>query len=381
MLRSTSVVITTTGASPLIALSPVSRPTFAAPCRCDQVVVLLVGQRLDRRGVEALAAAGAAARGARRTRRPPSCRRRSARRPARRCRAPAPRRPRAGSRRGRSRARSRTRRAPGSALALRGPAARRGVPLGGARLARRARHTTRLVRTRRADALARSMGAAGSLGRVLGVPEHAEPPSPRAPATAAAAGARRPVEAVLFDFHGTLAQVEDPVAWVLAGRRGVRRRRWTAAARDRRSPTGWSPPAAPAARCPHRVPPHLAEVVGRARPVPARAPGRLHRPGGDRGRRRRGARRRPVRAPAACRRAGRSYADTVAALAGAAGRRGAGGGGQQHRLRHPAAVRGLGPRRPGRRVRAVVRGGPLQAGPGDLPCGVRACSASTRSGR
>ena len=31
MLRSTSVVITTTGASPLIALSPVSRPTWSAP--------------------------------------------------------------------------------------------------------------------------------------------------------------------------------------------------------------------------------------------------------------------------------------------------------------------------------------------------------------
>ena len=33
MLRSTSVVITTTGASPLTALSPVSRPTFFAPYR------------------------------------------------------------------------------------------------------------------------------------------------------------------------------------------------------------------------------------------------------------------------------------------------------------------------------------------------------------
>ncbi len=33
MLRSTSVVITTTGASPLMLLSPVSRPTFAAEYR------------------------------------------------------------------------------------------------------------------------------------------------------------------------------------------------------------------------------------------------------------------------------------------------------------------------------------------------------------
>ena len=32
MLRSTSVVITTTEASGLIELSPVSRPTVAAPC-------------------------------------------------------------------------------------------------------------------------------------------------------------------------------------------------------------------------------------------------------------------------------------------------------------------------------------------------------------
>jgi hypothetical protein len=33
MLRRTSVVITTTGASPLTALSPVSRPTFSGPYR------------------------------------------------------------------------------------------------------------------------------------------------------------------------------------------------------------------------------------------------------------------------------------------------------------------------------------------------------------
>ena len=33
MLRSTSVVMTTIGASPLIDESPVSRPTFRAPCR------------------------------------------------------------------------------------------------------------------------------------------------------------------------------------------------------------------------------------------------------------------------------------------------------------------------------------------------------------
>jgi hypothetical protein len=32
MFRSTSVVMTTTGASPFIVLSPVSRPTLSAPC-------------------------------------------------------------------------------------------------------------------------------------------------------------------------------------------------------------------------------------------------------------------------------------------------------------------------------------------------------------
>ena len=53
------------------------------------------------------------------------------------------------------------------------------------------------------------------------MPDHAEPPKPR-PSTDPATGEhrpppRRPVRAVLFDFHGTLAQVEDPVAWVHAG--------------------------------------------------------------------------------------------------------------------------------------------------------------------
>jgi HAD superfamily hydrolase (TIGR01509 family) len=54
----------------------------------------------------------------------------------------------------------------------------------------------------------------------LHVPEQAEPPSPRQPAgahsTSNGAGPARPIEAVLFDFHGTLAQVEDPISWVRA---------------------------------------------------------------------------------------------------------------------------------------------------------------------
>jgi HAD superfamily hydrolase (TIGR01509 family) len=53
---------------------------------------------------------------------------------------------------------------------------------------------------------------------VHGVPEHAEPPqsSTRSGDAATAGPSRRPVEAVLFDFHGTLAQVEEPHEWVSA---------------------------------------------------------------------------------------------------------------------------------------------------------------------
>jgi hypothetical protein len=56
MLRRTSVVITTTGASPLIELSPVSRPTLAAPVAGHEVAELLVREGLQRGGVERLAA-------------------------------------------------------------------------------------------------------------------------------------------------------------------------------------------------------------------------------------------------------------------------------------------------------------------------------------
>ena len=82
MLRSTSVVMTTIGASALRAVSPVSRPTLVGAVAGRELGVLLVRQRLDRRRVEAFAA-GCAAPGRRRTRRRRSCRRRWARRPAR----------------------------------------------------------------------------------------------------------------------------------------------------------------------------------------------------------------------------------------------------------------------------------------------------------
>src|SRR5262252_3042937 len=58
------------------------------------------------------------------------------------------------------------------------------------------------------------------------VPEQAEPPSPRQPggpspavptaATAPSGPSARRTDAVLFDFQGTLAQVEDAVSWVRA---------------------------------------------------------------------------------------------------------------------------------------------------------------------
>jgi HAD superfamily hydrolase (TIGR01509 family) len=67
----------------------------------------------------------------------------------------------------------------------------------------------------------------------------------------------RPVDAVLFDFHGTLAQVEDPVTWVIAAAaacgRPLDRGRATALA-DRLVMAGRA-----GGPLPHRVPPHLSE--------------------------------------------------------------------------------------------------------------------------
>jgi HAD superfamily hydrolase (TIGR01509 family) len=82
------------------------------------------------------------------------------------------------------------------------------------------------------------------------VPDHAESlsPSPQ----------RRPVEAVLFDFHGTLAQVEDPISWVTAAAEtcGVTLDRGRATVLADRLVTAGRP----GGPLPHRVPPHLAEV-------------------------------------------------------------------------------------------------------------------------
>ncbi|MFC4109024.1 HAD family hydrolase [Micromonospora zhanjiangensis] len=103
------------------------------------------------------------------------------------------------------------------------------------------------------------------------MPDHAEPPKPRTASGPASVGAvhqpagaagrpapRRPVDAVLFDFHGTLAQVEDPVGWVLAAATEcgttLDRAKATALA-DRLVMAGRAGGPAPT-----RVPPHLAEV-------------------------------------------------------------------------------------------------------------------------
>ncbi|MEU0153345.1 HAD-IA family hydrolase [Micromonospora fulviviridis] len=92
------------------------------------------------------------------------------------------------------------------------------------------------------------------------VPDHAEPPRVSSGADDAVrpSPSRRPVEAVLFDFHGTLAQVEEPREWVHAAAAacGVEldRVRATALA-DRLLTAGRAGGPLPA-----RVPPRLAEL-------------------------------------------------------------------------------------------------------------------------
>ncbi|PZG01613.1 haloacid dehalogenase [Micromonospora deserti] len=93
------------------------------------------------------------------------------------------------------------------------------------------------------------------------MPEHAETSQTPAPGAADAAGRRafrRPVEGVLFDFHGTLAQVEDAHEWVssAAAACGVTLERMRATAlADRLLTAGRAGGPLPA-----RVPPRLAEL-------------------------------------------------------------------------------------------------------------------------
>nr|WP_239098078.1 HAD-IA family hydrolase [Micromonospora qiuiae] len=90
------------------------------------------------------------------------------------------------------------------------------------------------------------------------MPDHAEPTDAVRGAAAQPGPSRRPVQAVLLDFHGTLAQVEEPRDWVLAAAAtcGVQldRVRATALA-DRLLTAGRAGGPLPA-----RVPPRLAEL-------------------------------------------------------------------------------------------------------------------------
>jgi HAD superfamily hydrolase (TIGR01509 family) len=89
-------------------------------------------------------------------------------------------------------------------------------------------------------------GRPGAVGIVHDVPD-------RPPHTG-----RRTVDAVMFDFHGTLAQVEDPITWVTAAAAAC------GATLDRGKATVLADRLVTAGRpggpVPHRVPPQLAEV-------------------------------------------------------------------------------------------------------------------------
>jgi HAD superfamily hydrolase (TIGR01509 family) len=92
---------------------------------------------------------------------------------------------------------------------------------------------------------------------VLDVPDHEESPVDRDHSTRIPPGAEPP-SAVLFDFHGTLMQVEDSVTWVVAAAAAC------GADLDRVRATALADRLVTAGRAggplPHRVPPHLAEV-------------------------------------------------------------------------------------------------------------------------
>jgi HAD superfamily hydrolase (TIGR01509 family) len=97
------------------------------------------------------------------------------------------------------------------------------------------------------------------------VPEQAEPPGPRQPggrvdpaSNGHTPGLVPPIEAVLFDFAGTLAQPESPVAWVQAAAEHCGRAIETGPATvlaDRLVTAGRA-----AGPVPRRIPPHLIEV-------------------------------------------------------------------------------------------------------------------------
>jgi HAD superfamily hydrolase (TIGR01509 family) len=100
---------------------------------------------------------------------------------------------------------------------------------------------------------------------------HGVPEEPGGPATGTAAHRvprqRGPIEAVLFDFHGTIVQVEDAVEWVQAAAAecgvAVDRARATALA-DQLVTVGRA-----GGPRPSRIPPHLAEVYAERDLLPA----------------------------------------------------------------------------------------------------------------
>ncbi len=114
-----------------------------------------------------------------------------------------------------------------------------------------------------------SCGATASGAYGAFVPEEAEPPIPGAPtepgsigtsaeSTDRTAGGLQRTDAVLFDFHGTLAQVEDAVTWVRAAAAECGTALDVAHATilaDRLVTAG-----RPGGPLPARVPPHLIEV-------------------------------------------------------------------------------------------------------------------------
>jgi HAD superfamily hydrolase (TIGR01509 family) len=102
--------------------------------------------------------------------------------------------------------------------------------------------------------------ALASLGMVHGVPPDAADRRP-------VPYLRRPIEAVLFDFQGTIAQVEDAVQWVLAAAADC------GVTLDKVLATSLADRLVSAGRAggprPSRVPPHLAEVYADRDLIPA----------------------------------------------------------------------------------------------------------------
>ena len=231
------------------------------------------------------------------------------------------------------------------------------------------------TRRGRARGLARS-GVAAAAGQLAGVsvhhvPESAEPPSPRepgrpgrVPAPPNRARRRTPDRrgALRLPRHSRAGRRSNYLGTRSRRRlrRGARRRRGHGAGRpsgDGR-PRRWSA-AVPGAAAPDRG-------LGRAGPVSARPPGRLRRPGVDRRRPRSTASPTPFTTRVVQAHGWHAYADARAVLSAVKAAGLGGRGGQQHRFRHPADDRRVRDDRPGRQLRTVVRGGPAEAGSGDL---------------